>query len=260
MTAKPSRRLLPKIECNIMYEEQFQECFYNSQIDGAKERYFVHDGATEQVCVVILHGHGSLGDQLLTRQDIAEGWTKYLLEHDYSIIAPDLRGNAWMNELAVADLTQLLELEQERLKWRKLVIVSGSMGGTGGLIFAMRHPELVDGVAALGAATELHEYIEFLSHERSPILKEIHEALLKAYPNVELRNNNSVLFHSENLTMPVMLVHGSADVIIPIDGSRRLAAMLSGRDNFQYRELPEGDHDAPLVYFQEALEWLMEKF
>ena len=85
-----------------------------------------------------------------------------------------------MKEAAVADLRQIIEAEREKNPWQKLLVISGSMGGTGALIFAMRHPELVDGVGALGAATDPQSYLDWLEPETRPILQEIRAALLAA--------------------------------------------------------------------------------
>ena len=241
-----------------MFESEFEKVEYKSTADGFHDWYLVHRVRNARTCAVVLHGHGSTGDQLLTRLDVAEVWTRFLLGENVSILSPNLRGNAWMKEAAVADLRQILEAEREKNPWRKLLIVSGSMGGTGALIFTMRHPELVDGVGALGAATDPQNYLDWLEIQSRPVLREIRAALLEAYPTPELRGRNSVLRHADRLSMPVYYLHGEADATIPASEARALREKLAGKPNFFYREIGNGDHDSPLPAFPEIFRKLEE--
>jgi len=241
-----------------MFESEFEKVEYESTADGFHDWYLVHRVRNARTCAVVLHGHGSRGDQLLVRPDVAEIWTRFLLGENVSILSPNLRGNAWMKEAAVADLRQILEAERERNPWRKLLIVSGSMGGTGALIFAMRHPELVDGVGALGAATDPQTYLDWLETQSIPILREIRAALLEAYPTPELRERNSVVRHADRLSMPVCYLHGEADATIPVSEARTLRDRLAGKKDFFYREIGNGDHDSPLPAFPEIFRKLEE--
>jgi len=241
-----------------MFEAEFERIEYESKADGYHDWYLVHRVWNARTCAVILHGHGSTGDQLLTRPDIAEVWTRFLLERNVSILSPNLRGNAWMKESAVADLRQIIEAEREKNPWRKLLVVSGSMGGTGALIFAMRHPELVDGVGALGAATDPQTYLDRLEPQTGPILREIRAALLDAYPTPESRERNSVCRHADRLSMPVCYLHGEEDATIPVSEARALRDRLAGKPDFFYREIENGNHDSPLPAFPEVFRKLEE--
>jgi len=241
-----------------MFESEFERVEYESAADGFRDWHLVHRVRNARTCALILHGHGSTGDQLLTRPDVAETWTRFLLERNVSVLSPNLRGNAWMKEAAVADLRQILEAERERNPWRKLLIVSGSMGGTGALIFAVRHPELVSGVGALGAASDPQNYLDWLETRQTPILREIRAALLEAYPTPESRRTNSVLRHADRLAMPVCYFHGEADATIPVGEARALRDRLAGKPDFLYREIGNGDHDSPLPAFPEVFRKLEE--
>lgn len=241
-----------------MFESEFEKVESVSEADGFRDWHLVRRVRNARTCAVILHGHGSTGDQLLTRPDIAETWTRFLLERNVSILSPNLRGNAWMKESAVADLRQIIEAEREKNPWKKLLVVSGSMGGTGALIFAMRHPELADGVGALGAATDPQTYLDWLEPQTAPILREIRAALLEAYPTPESREKNSVLRHADRLAMPVYYLHGESDATIPVSEARALRDRLAGKPDFFYREIGNGNHDSPLPAFPEVFRKLEE--
>ena len=48
--------------------------------------------------------------------------------------------------------------------------------------------------------------------------------------------------------MPMYISHGAKDALIPVSGARALVDRLQRLHRpVQYVELPEGDHDAPVV-------------
>ena len=231
---------------------QFVRRKYISAVDGITDWYMFHPG-TRPLCVVVLHGHGSYGDQLLTRTDL-EDWRQCLKELGATIVSPNLRDNAWMSSAAVDDLAVLLQNLKAEHPWRHLVIASGSMGATGALIFAIRHPELVDGLVPLGAATSLRSYIEWCGQpDRFPVIPEILAAIRQAYPTAEALSMHDVREHCDRLTMPVFFYHGAGDAIIPVSEALDLAEQMKGKDNFHLTLIPGGGHDSPLPYFREGM-------
>ncbi|MBQ4481501.1 MAG: alpha/beta fold hydrolase [Victivallales bacterium] len=231
---------------------QFIRGEYTSAVDGATDWYILHPGA-RPLCIVVLHGHGSHGDQLLTRGDL-EDWRQCLKELDATVVSPNLRDNAWMSPAAVDDLADLLKNLKAAHPWRHLVIASGSMGATGALIFAIRHPELVDGVVPLGAATSLRSYIEWCDQpDRFPVIPEILAAIRQAYPTEEMLAMHDVRKHCDRLTMPVFFYHGEGDAIIPVSEALDLAEQMKGKENFHLTLIPCGGHDSPLPYFREGM-------
>jgi pimeloyl-ACP methyl ester carboxylesterase len=207
-----------------------------------------------QIGVVVLHGHGSGGDQLLVRPDL-KSWLDSLLGHGLGFLTPNLRGNAWMCPEAVNDLEALIRWVKEEFGWRKIILASGSMGGTGNLIFAMLRPELADAVIALGAATDLPRYLEWLAQQELPVCGEIHEAILTAYRHDPvLLAAHSVERHAEKLAMPVWYSHGSRDRLMPVSEAQSLAAKFPAHGRFHFHEIPDGEHDSPLQLFEKYLD------
>ncbi len=209
--------------------------------------------------VVAIHGHGSHGDQLFVRKDIIP-WGKFAIGHGLGLLMPDLYGNEWMSPKAADALAQLIVHAKKTFGWKKIVLCDGSMGGTSNLIFAGLHPELADGVVALGAASDLASYAHWCDSSPFPIGAEIAAAIRKAYHNdTALMDSHSVWKNAEKLTMPVMLYHGSADVIIPVSQSRTLAGKLAEHRDFFYSEIYEGNHDSPLPFFEDSLTKILHK-
>ena len=66
--------------------------------------------------------------------------------------------------------------------------------------------------------------------------------------------------HAEALaTLPVVIIHGAKDAVIPVGHARTLVERLEmHKGAVHYIELPDGDHDAPLaVDLEVPLRWLL---
>ena len=136
---------------------------------GDGDWYLVREGGAGRPCFVILHGHGSGGDQLLKRADIRDGWTMFLVRHGFSVISPNMGGNSWMSPAAAADLAAILRREKEVLRWDRLFVAGGSMGGTAALISATGWAtELKGGDKTAAAASSSNPATEISSGIRIP--------------------------------------------------------------------------------------------
>ena len=234
---------------------QFARAEYTSAVDGLRDWYLFRPG-NARLCVVVLHGHGSQGDELVTEhwRERLRDWHECLNELDASVLCPNLRDHSWMSASAVADFAALLRQLKARHPWEQLVIASGSMGGTGALIFASRHPELVDGVVALGAAAAMPHYAEWCAQPgRLPVCGRILEAIRAAYPTPESLAAHDVCAHADSLRMPVLFYQGVADEVIPASEAIDLAERLKDKSDFHLTLVPDGNHDSPLHYFREGL-------
>ena len=234
-----------------------QRLTYTSRIDGTVDWYMLHDAGRGTDCLVYLHGHGSTGEQLFTRKDIQSRLP--LIERlNLSVVSPNLRGNAWMCPAAVDDLAQLLTDCRDRYGFRRYVFVSGSMGGTGALIFAVRHPELVAALGVMGGVTRIDRYREFLRRGSRPIHREILDAIEAHYEAADYALHD-VAAQAEKLTMPLVYHHGAADEIMPVSEMYDLRDRLGNKPAARFHAIPGGDHDAPIPYFGETLEGLLRQ-
>ena len=125
------------------------------------------DTAT-QTWVVVIHGHGSHGDQLFVREDIRTHWLPDFLRHGFGILSPNLRDNAWLSPLAVADLDALLDYCRAEYGARQFIFYGGSMGGTSALCYAALRPANVAALAVLGGVCDLPDYVGFCRAHADP--------------------------------------------------------------------------------------------
>ena len=141
-----------------------------------------------------------------------------------------------------------------------------SDGGTSNLIYAGLRPQNVAGIIARGAVCDLPAYHAFCrlqpgTAEAAPydqaelartqaIRQEIADSLELHYGGTPaekpaLYHAHSPLFHTENLqNIPIFLAHGTADALMPVSQSRRLAGALACHSRFTYIEIPGGNHDS----------------
>ncbi|MFA6100692.1 MAG: alpha/beta hydrolase [Victivallaceae bacterium] len=225
---------------------------YISDADEHADWALALPGENPELWIVVIHGHGSHGDQLYARQDIRELWLPVFRQTGAGILTVNLRDNAWMGPAAVADMHDLIEWLRREYGMKKTIFASGSMGGTSNLIYAVLHPEDVSGVVARGAATDLASYYNWCVRQQMPIIQEIGEAIRIAYGGTpeqkpELYRRHSALANAARLKMPVFFAHGGADQLIPVEQARALADKLAGQKNFSYFEIPGGNHDSPLT-------------
>lgn len=241
--------------------EEVLKIEYLSSQDGIEDWALFWPGENTKVWVVCIHGHGSQGDQLYTRQDIRENWLPAFKANGFSILTPNLRGNSWMSPGAAVDVHDLIEFAKTKYEAETFIFYSASMGGTSNLIYAALHPEDVSAVVSLGAATDLASYWKWCRGQSLPILHEISDSISSFYGGKpedvpEIYNLHSALNNAEKLTMPVYISHGAYDTIIPVDQVRQIKNRLTFNENFEYAEVEGGDHDSP-IYDTSALGWVL---
>jgi pimeloyl-ACP methyl ester carboxylesterase len=219
-----------------------------------------------QTWVVVIHGHGSRGNQLYVRPDLQQHWLPEYLRRGFGILTPTLRGNAWMSPAAVEDMDALLSFVRQKFAAEKFLFSSGSMGGTSNLIYGSLRPHNVAGIIARGAVCDLAAYHAFCRSQPAAafdqaelagtqaIRDDIADSLELHYggtpaEKASLYQAHSPLFHSEKLQqIPIYLAHGCVDELMPISQSRRLAGALADHPRFIYIEIPYGNHDSPLTF------------
>jgi dipeptidyl aminopeptidase/acylaminoacyl peptidase len=204
------------------------------------------------VWIVSLHGATSTGDQIFTRKDIRDLWLAHYLKRGCGVLSPNLRGDAWMCPEAASDLQALLNWTRQKYRVARFIFISGSMGGTGNLIYSILHPEDVSAVVALCPITDIRQFY-YDTHPRWLTLKKAYRGTPEQVPERYARH--VVVEHADRLRMPLFLSHGDADLVIHVKHSRALYALLKNRGNTEYVEIPVGDHDAPL-YEKKMLDWL----
>jgi 3-oxoadipate enol-lactonase len=196
-----------------------------------------------------------------------------LLEKNFDLILPDVRGfgestainlQYSMNDIA-SDFVALLD----HLDVQRVALAGHSMGGYIALAFARYHPERVSGLAlvasqALADTSEgkksrlktaadvaekgvgpvaeamppkLSADVHVQGFVRELIRKQNKDGVIGALRAMAEREDSLALFPSFNF--PVVLIHGNADVLLPIECAYELKKIIPGA---HLVELPEVGH------------------
>ena len=236
---------------------------YLSSYDGGGDWALVRPAGNREIWVVVVHGHGSHGDQLYTREDVRRARLPPYERRQLSILTPNLRGNAWMSPAAAHDLHALIELVRTEWRASRFIFFSGSMGGTSNLIYAALHPADVAAAVALGAVSDMAAYHQWCRERSEGVVREIADAIETSYRGTpaelpSVYHEHSPIHHTERLGMPIFLSHGECDSTMPAAQSRRFAERMASSASFRYDEISGGGHDAPL-WNTEALDWVMAR-
>ncbi len=224
---------------------------FTSDVDGLQDWALFRPGDPGKPVLVYLHGSFSTGDQLYTRRDIRDHFLPVFLEEGMGLLTPNLRGTTYMCPKTVADTADLLDEMEARFSPRAgFIFLGGSGGASSAQIFAVRHPQRVGGLVALGAC-DLADRLDFARQSDLPVLQDLAQAIITAYGGTpetvpEVYAAHSVIAHTDRLTMPFLLASGECDALIPVDKVREEAAALRHQPRFTYWEVPGGDHDSPL--------------
>lgn len=215
--------------------------------------------------VIAFHGHGSHREQFMTPGIYDDAFTpvmQLLCERNIVYIAPEYRGNSWMNAAAVSDCRQIICSLRAAYGVKHIVLIGGSMGGTSVLIYAALHPEGISGVLAACPATDMAELYDELQGSRWDAIAQTIAAQYGGIPelNPAEYSRRSSRRHVENLKMPISIIHGNSDALISVNHSRIMVQRLRELGSpVIYREITDGDHDAPVQFFAEELAALLDR-
>jgi dipeptidyl aminopeptidase/acylaminoacyl peptidase len=240
-----------------VHEESF-----TASVDGTRQTYLLAEWGADRpeppLLVLYLHGSGSHQDQGTKPGiyfDVFGRMARWMAARGHTIyICPEYRGSTWMGPKADADVVQILSIARDRYHPAKVLLTGGSMGGTSALIFASLHPDLLNGVLAWCPATDpIAMYPKFPDQFRagyggSPndVPDEYHKRTSRDHVDALAK-------------LPIAIVHGSADQVIPVEHSRVLVDRLKARGaTVQYIEVKNAGHDGPFVAdVGSLLDWLM---
>ncbi len=234
---------------------------FNCSADGSRWPYLVQRPSGEPKAVLInLHGHYSDEYQGMTEgiyNDALGKLRRECLQRGWVYVCAWYGGNSWMGPLGEQGMVDLITLLRRTWPGRPVYLGGGSMGGSSTLVFCVRRPDLIDGAMVRCPAADIESYYAFAASGKSDVLRNIAAAIRIHYTTDghvladELRSR-SALLNAEKLRMPLHIVHGARDALIPVGATRALVEKLRalGR-RVEYVELPEGDHDSPVT----QLDW-----
>ena len=179
-------------------------------------------------------------------------WSQYLAERGYAVVQPNYRGSSgygtpftlkgqgqWGNAMQDDLIDAVAYLAKEGIADPKRVcIVGASYGGYAAMRAAQRDAATYRCAISYAGVSDLNRMLRYDSRFLASAARmdwlRLQATDLKAV---------SPLTSPEKSMIPLLLVHGKADTVVPVDQSRELAERLrrAGKD-VTYIEQKEGDH------------------
>lgn len=228
--------------------------------DGTSQRYFERlpenfDPNRPTTLLISLHGHGSDGAQtFLGRYAEFEALLDVAAERGAIVVSPDYRARtSWMGPAAEEDVAQIIAEQRDKRNVDRVVVSGASMGGSSALTFAIRRPDLVDGVVSINGTANHLAYENF-----QDAISESFGGSKKEIP-IEYKNRSAEYFPERLIDKPTAFTLGGRDAIVPPDAAKRLAETLEKLGApvlLVYR--PEGEHSTTYDDVRAAAEFVFD--
>ncbi len=197
--------------------------------------------------VVFLYGRGgSLQDNNYISPEFAALRSK-LWAGGYIVVVPDYGSDCWLN--ASAEQTVLECLKHSMVAFsvnRDRVYMMGvSMGGGSSLVFTAKHRSLIAGVCDIMGITD---YTRF--SKESNYTSDIAAAYGGTSADLpDFYRDRSALHHRKELSkLPVLVIHGETDPVVPISYSEDLSKSLKpANPAFTFIRVPNIDHSNAVI-------------
>ncbi len=222
--------ILASLSAGAEAYKTLQDVSFIARCDGTTQHYVLmlpegFKAEESHSLLIALHGHGADRWQFAQEsRDECRAARDVAAEHRMIFVSPDYRAKtSWMGPKAEADVVQIIDDLKRQYRVDRVFICGGSMGGASCLTFAVRHPDLIDGVASMNGTANHLEYAEF------------QDAISQSFggPKAEIPieyKNRSAEYWPERLTMPVGITAGGKDTLVPPDSVVRLADILKKID------------------------------
>ncbi|GAA0666105.1 S9 family peptidase [Natronoarchaeum mannanilyticum] len=233
------------------------EFFTFESHDGLEIEALLYDSG-ERPSPAIVKPHGGPRGQDTRSFDL---YTQFLVSQGYSVLEVNYRGSTGRGREFVellyddwggdeqADIAEGARLlgEKEWIDEDRIAAFGGSYGGYSTYCQMTMYPELYDaGVAWIGLTDLEDMYENTMPHYRTELLE---KNIGTSEENPDLYRDRSPVTHAENLSAPLLMVHGVNDRRVPVSQARIFRDELldlgfaEGEDgDFEYVELGEEGH------------------
>ena len=225
--------------------------------------------------VLVVHGFGEHSGRYgyLVPPLTAAGYAVYALDHRGHGRSPGKRGHIDSFDDYLVDVRALAAFAQAASPGLPVVVFGHSLGGLIALLYALRYPPGLAGVIAsaplltkpnvspmlltvaqllsrVAPSFALDTGLDATTISRDPAEVERYTSDPQVHSKSTARAGSEIMkaidwaqAHAGELTVPLLLYHGDADNLVPIEGSRRFFAAVQEQDK-QFVERPGGYHES----------------
>lgn len=215
--------------------------------------------------VIIPHGGPHVRDSL-----VFDSFAQFISTRGYIVIQPNFRGSSgyglefekaghkqW-GGIMQDDLTDAVQfmIDEGYADAERVCIVGGSYGGYAALMGAVKTPDLYQCSVSLNGVTHLKDQIEFdvdtARANEEQIEKSVHERIGHPIRDSAMLDANSPALHAEKIKIPILIIAGENDQIVPIEQSEKMVDALEDHDKKHlYFELEDTGHN--VFYYKEDI-------
>jgi poly(3-hydroxybutyrate) depolymerase len=212
---------------------------FTASSDGSTRHYWLDepdhfDGVTPTPLVIFLHGYGQDNTCYNTYYP---GLEQVFRGNGWMVACPECRTISvsgttywtWYTAPSRSDITDVINLLEAQFSIDRSHIdtIGTSMGGGGALQYAMFNPSVVASACDVMGVTN---FTEFYLWTTNPDLHNSIPAAFGGTPSQvpQVYNNESALGNEVRFAnIPVFLIHGDADTVVPVSNSRNFNKSLS---------------------------------
>ena len=195
----------------------------------------------------------------------------FLTSRGYRVFQPNFRGSSGYGQAFVEagyrewgaamqdDITDGVEhlIAQGKAARGNVCIIGFSYGGYASLMGAIRTPELFNCAASINGVTDLIDIMEFDAEKfgkKSYAYKNMIEKVGKPSSHKKELKSRSPLYRADEIDIPLLLIHGERDSVVPIEQSDDLArAMKAAGGDVSYIKMPSLTHNLLLNFHHRDL-------
>jgi len=228
-------------------DENYAVTFRNQETDGYNIRW-VEIGDASLPTAFFIHGSPGGYDNFETFFDDDSLLSRFQL---VSIDRPGFGGSEKGRTVkSILEQARLIQPVIEKYSSTPTVLIGWSYGGPLATAITGLYPELVQGLVLLAsAASAEHEKIFFFNKPfASPLLRWMLPTTMRVSNEEKLSHQEALKemeYLYDNISIPVIQIHGDADPIVPVENGEYVAEKLSHNPNFKWIRNEEDNHFLP---------------
>ncbi|WP_371195725.1 alpha/beta hydrolase family protein [Glaciecola sp. SC05] len=222
------------------------------------------DGTKSMPLIVLPHG-GPQHRDFMGYDDLAQ----FIATRGYVVIKPNFRGSTgygkafeeagykeWGGKMQedLEDAVKFLIAEQIADKDR-VCIVGASYGGYAALMGAVKTPDMFQCVVSISGVTHLPEQVDYDldKFESDTLITFIKDSIGDPEKDIDMLKARSPALHAKNINVPVLLIHGDEDEVVPFEQSELMFDALEDiNKSVRMITLKDTGHNA--LYYEQDIE------